>query len=151
MIINNKEIATRIRLGLMLIILIYVAILVLGLIYSWFKNNNILIYLSVLFATPVIFSYLKNFCYIYFNDAGPKVIIRFTALQPLTAGNYSIEFYKKDFVKYNIEKSVFGLRNSLIIFVRTPQGIAKFKPVSLSSLKKNEVKDIIDGLERLKK
>jgi hypothetical protein len=94
---------------------------------------------------------MRRFCYIYFNNEGPKVVLRYSPLQPLTYGNYSIEFYKKDLYKYEIVSSFFGIRKSLLIYIRTPQGIAKFQPVSLSTLTNKEIADIIESLDKYSK
>lgn len=147
MIINNKELSTRIRLGLMLLILLWAIFIVLSLIFSWFKGHTVQVVVSIVFALYLIYAFMRKFCYIIFNNQGPKVIIRFSPLQPLSAGNYSIEFYKKDFYKYEIVTSYFGLRRSLVLYVRTPQGIAKYKPVSLATLTKEEVEDVISALD----
>ncbi len=92
-----------------------------------------------MFLIWISFVFLKGFFYIFYNTDGPKIIIRYTSLQPLTAGNFSIEVPKKDFVKAEIVKSHLGIRKSLLIYVRTAQGVAKFNPVSLSILSKNEI------------
>ncbi len=147
MIINNKELSTRIRLGIMLFILVYAALLVLSLIFSWSENHTFELVITIIFTICMIYAFGKKFCYVIFNNEGPKVIIRYSPLQPLTVGNYSVEFYKKDLVKYEIVRSFFGLRKSLLIYVRTPQGTAKYKPVSLATLTKQEQEDIVESLD----
>lgn len=147
MILNNKEISTRIRLGIMLFMLVYVALLVLSLIFSWSENNMFELIITIIFVLTMIFVFSKRFAYIYFNNEGPKVIIRYSLLQPLTYGNYSIEFYKKDFYKYEIVNSFFNLRKSLVVYVKTPQGIAKYKPVSLATLSNHEIDNILASLK----
>lgn len=147
MIINNKEVSTRIRLGIMLFVLVYVALLVLSLIFGWSQSNRFELVITIVFALGMFFAFGKRFCYVYFNNEGPKVIIRYSPLQPLTYGNYSVEFYKKDFFKYQIVKSFFGLRQSLVVYVKTPQGVAKYNPISLATLKHEEIKRITDSLD----
>lgn len=151
MIINNKEISTRIRLGLMLVILVWAVIIVLSLIFSWSKNHILEFVVTIAFILFMSYAFTRKYCYIIFNNEGPKVIIRFSPLQPLSAGHYSIEFYKKDFYKYELVKSFFGLRETLIIYVKTPQGIAKYKPVSLATLTAKEKEDIIGVLDNYSK
>ncbi len=150
MIINNKEISTRIRLGIMLFMLIFVALLVLSLIFNWSSSNKFELIITIVFFVTMTYIFLRRFCYVYYNNEGPKVVLRFSPLQPLTYGNYSIEFYKKDFVKYEVESSYFGIRKSLIIYIRTPQGVAKFQPVSLATLTPKEISEILSSLDKYK-
>jgi len=149
MIINNKEVATRIRLGIMMFTLVYLALIVLSLIYNFSKNHMIEIISTIIFAIVAILFFMRKYCYIFYNNEASKIILRYMPLQPLSSGNYSIEIPKKDFVKFEVKKSALGLRESVIMYVRTPNGIAKFKPVSLSSLKKSEKQDLIASLDSM--
>lgn len=138
MVINTKEISARIKFSTMLSSLIYAGLLVASLVLEWSKSHIFEILLTAIFLFWIIYVFIKNFCYISYNSDGPKIVIRYTSLQPLTAGNFSIEIPKKDFVKAEIAKTHFGLRHNLLIYVRTPQGVAKFNPVSLSTLSRQE-------------
>lgn len=71
-------------------------------------------------------------------------------LQPLLYGNYAIEIPKSKFVKYKIKNEFFGLRSSLILYQNTEKGLSKYPPVSLSSLKRSEKRDIIEVLDKIK-
>jgi hypothetical protein len=142
MVLNTKEISARIKFSIMLSSLVYAGLLVASLVLAWSKTHIFEIGLTVVFVSWISFVFLKNFFYIFYNSDGPKIIIRYTSLQPLTAGNFSIEVPKKDFVKAEIVKSHLGFRKSLLIYVRTAQGVAKFNPVSLSILSKSEIEAI---------
>lgn len=139
MVLNTKEISARIKFSIMLSSLVYAGVLVASLVFGWSKTHIFEIILTAVFVIWISFVFLKGFFYIFYNTDGPKIIIRYTSLQPLTAGNFSIEVPKKDFVKAEIVKSHFGIRKSLLIYVRTAQGVAKFNPVSLSILSKSEI------------
>ncbi|HNQ67566.1 MAG TPA: hypothetical protein PKN32_04255 [Bacteroidales bacterium] len=149
MVINTKEIASRIKLGTMLLTLVYAGLLVAALVFAWSPKHYFEIILSILYLFFLAFIFVKNYSYIFYNSDGLKIIMRYTSLQPLSAGNYSIEIPKRDFVKAEIVNSHIGLRKNLIFYVKTPQGIAKFKPVSLSILNKSQVSGIMDELNSL--
>ncbi|HOZ29858.1 MAG TPA: hypothetical protein PLL66_02980 [Bacteroidales bacterium] len=149
MVINTKEIASRVKLGTMLITLVYAGILVGSLVFKWSPKHYFEIILTIVYLLFMLTIFIKNYCYIYYNSDGLKIIMRYTSLQPLSAGNFSIEIPKRDFVKAEIINSMIGLRKSLVFYVKTPQGVAKFKPVSLSILKKSQIDSIIDELNSI--
>ncbi|HXK82021.1 MAG TPA: hypothetical protein PLO05_07690 [Bacteroidales bacterium] len=149
MIINNKEISTRLRLGFMLFALVYMAIIVLSLIFSKSDDHMLEIVSSIIFLLFVIYFVIMRFSYIYYNSEGSKILLRYSPLQPLLYGNYSIEVPKKSLVKFEIVDGFFGLRKSLLLYVKTPQGVAKYKPVSLSTLTKKEIEQLVYNLENI--
>ncbi len=157
MIVDTKEISSRVKLGSMLVVLVLVVIVVLDLIpdvhrviFFWAKNH-ILEYVClgvfILFET---FMFTKKFNYISYNSDGFKIILKYTSLNMLSAGNYKLEIPKKDFVDVEIQKSLLGFRKSIVIYVKSPQGVAKFKPISVSILTSKELSDIIDDLNTFK-
>ena len=65
MIINNKEISTRIRLGFMMFTLVCLALIVFSLIYSWSSNHMFEIAMAVFLLLAMVFFFLKKYCYIF--------------------------------------------------------------------------------------
>ncbi|MDD2385895.1 MAG: hypothetical protein PHP52_03840 [Bacteroidales bacterium] len=151
MVINKKELSARIKLGIMLISLVLVALVVVSLIFSWSKNHLFEYILVGVYVLFMAFVFVKNYNYVYYNSDGPKIIFRYIPLSPLTAGNYSIEIPRRDFVNAELKTSFFGLRKYLILYVKSAQGVAKFKPVSLSIMSKSEINDIISELSNINK
>jgi hypothetical protein len=149
MIINNKELATRIRLGFMLGIFIYLALIVLAVIFHWSEKHYFELFLTLGLLLAIAWFISKSFTYIYFNTEGSKIVLRYMGLQPILAGNYAIEIPKSKFVKYEIKKSNLGLRTSIILYQKTNKGISKYPPVSINSLSKSERRDMLDTLDKL--
>ena len=151
MIIDTKEISSRIKLGSMLVVLVLVAVVVLDLIFRWVPNF-ILVYVCIaLFVLFEAYLLMKKYNYIYYNSDGFKIILKYTSLGMFSAGNYKLEIPKKDFVRIEIEKSIMGMRKMVVIYVRTPNGIAKFKPISISVLSEAELNDMMTDLESIKR
>ena len=146
MIINTKEISSRIKLGSMLFTLVYVALLVASLVFKWSPKYIYEYVSSAIFVLVVVYIFIRNYNYIYYNSDGLKYILRYTPLRPLSAGNFSVEIPKRDFVKGEIKSSYFGLRPELVLYVRTPQGVAKFNPISISVMNKTQIDLIKDDL-----
>jgi len=149
MIINNKELATKIRFGFMIGVLFYLAILVLSFVFNWDEAHRFPLYWSLLFFVAMLFFFLKGYNYIFFSPDGSKIILRYMPLQPFLYGTYSIEIPKQEFVKYEVKTTNFGLRTSIILYQQTERGLSKYRPISLASLKKSERRDMLEVLDRL--
>lgn len=151
MVINTKEFSARVKLGISIFTLFIMASIVLMLLFKLFPQYNkyISLFLIGVLIVVLIFSFLKNYHYIYFNSDGFKIILRYSSLILFFEENSSIEIPRHDFVKAEIVNKFGGFRKELIIYVQTPQGVAKFKPVSLSTLSKNEIKNLIESLNNI--
>ena len=151
MIIDTKEISSRIKLGSMLVVLVLVAVVVLDLIYAWVPKHILDYTCIALFVLFEAYLFAKKFNYIYYNSDGFKIILKYTSLGLLSAGNFKVEIPKKDFVRIELEKSLMGLRKMVVIYVRTPNGTAKFKPISVSVMSETEIQDMMSDLDALKR
>ncbi|MDR2836837.1 MAG: hypothetical protein LBV69_11735 [Bacteroidales bacterium] len=151
MIINTKEFSSRLKLGIMLFTLLIVASAVFTVILRLFPKyaTYVIIGLFAFLILIYIIYFAKKFYYIYYNSDGLKIIIRYSSLIPIFEENSSIEIPRNDFVKAEIVKKFGGFRYELVVYVQTPHGIAKFKPVSLSTLSKKEQNEMLENLNSL--
>ena len=151
MIIDTKEISSRIKLGSMLVVLVLVAVVVLDLIYAWVPKHILDYTCIALFVIFEAYLFIKKYNYIYYNSDGFKILVKYTSLGMLSVGNFKLEIPKKDFVRIELEKTMMGMRKMVVIYVRTPNGTAKFKPISVSVLSDAELQDMMSDLESLKR
>lgn len=151
MIVDTKEISARIKLGSMFVVLVLVALVVLDLIYSWVPSHILEYVCIALFVFFEAFLFIKKFNYINYNSDGFKIILKYTSLGMLSAGNFKLEIPKKDLVNVELQKSILGMRKMIVIYVRTPNGVAKFKPVSVSILSQDELTGMMDDLDSIKR
>lgn len=151
MVINTKELSARIKLGIMFLSLLLIGFIVVSLIFSWSEKHVFEFVLGTVYVLFMIFVFIKNYNYVYYNTDGPKIIIRYIPLRPLAAGNYSIEIPRRDFVKAELKTGFLGLKKDLLLYVRSQQGVAKFKPVSLTIMTKSEIADVMNELSKINK
>lgn len=85
---------------------------------------------------------MRKACYIYFEDAGNNLIFRYYPLKIINRKKNAIEIPKKDFVQFKIEKFFFGKYEKLILYQRFKKGVAKYPPISLSAVNKNDIAKI---------
>ncbi len=156
MTIDNQKQAVSLKIQKSLALLI--AIIVIGLIFFanilphdtfGFTRNEIAFMVLVAFVFYFLFHYLRNHNYIYYSDAGDQFILRYFSLRPLHDRKNAIEFSKREFDNYEITKSLAGLQESVIIYRKTPKGIAKYPPVSITALDKADRKKLFASFQRL--
>ena len=86
--------------------------------------------------------------YFYFSGQGFKLIFRYYSLSALFKKPNSVEIPKAEFIKYQYEKKMLGLRSYLVLYQQTQNGIAKYPPISISLLKKRETADLLKFLKK---
>jgi len=137
MIIDAREEATTFRktkafvmLVYMLLIVITVAFLRIDVIYK----TIIISVSSVLFLMFYWFQYKMEYTYFYFSNNRKNLIFRFYSLRVFSGKPKTIEIPKKSFFKYDILTSFFNKKDSIILYQKTPKGIVKYPPISLTLL-----------------
>lgn len=136
-----------------IIFLIAIATFLVSDIFSYeilgINKYNFAILLAVIYIVLVSFSAIRNYNYIFYNDEGEKVILRFFSFSYFTQRKSSIELYRKDIAGFKIEKTLFGLRENLIMYQKTRNGTAKYPPVSLTALSNEEKENLINSLSNI--
>jgi hypothetical protein len=101
----------------------------------------LVIFLLIIFI-PVIF----NYQYINYSDEGEKIIFRYYSTGIIPGNKNSIEIYKKTFSGFTLEKKLFGLRQSITLYQRLQEGVAKYPAIHISALKRKEKARILQSL-----
>jgi hypothetical protein len=93
-----------------------------------------------------LFPLFLNYQYVFYSDDTDKIIIRhFTA--GITGGRKnSIEIDKRSFAGYKTESGFFGLITSVILFQKFSEGVAKYPPVWISALTREEKSKLFKAL-----
>jgi hypothetical protein len=103
-----------------------------------FNKYHIAIIVASVYILQNVYQYLKDYKYIYFSDEEGKLVLRYVSLRPFNNKKYSIEINKNDLHSYKIKHFPLNFKQQLILFVHTPQGIAKYPPISITALSEDE-------------
>ena len=95
---------------------------------------------ALVYILENIYEYLKDFNYIYFSDSGEKLLFRYASLRPFHNKRYSIEINKNQYQGYKILRA--PLKQKIVFYVKTPQGTAKYPPVSVTGLNEEELNQL---------
>jgi hypothetical protein len=107
----------------------------------------ILVGLYFVYALMPVF---LNYQYIYFSDEGENIIIRYFTAGIIGGRKNSIEINKKWFSGYRNESRFFGVIQSITLYQKFREGIAKYPTVYISALSKEERSKIFRSLNQYK-
>jgi len=96
----------------------------------------------ILTFTPMFLSYQ----FVFFSDDGEKIILRYFNAGFISGKKNSVEIDKKSFSGYKIESSFFGLIQKIILFQKFKEGVAKYPPVYISALSREERAKVVRSL-----
>ncbi len=92
---------------------------------------GIYIFLAIL---PMVLSYQ----YVWFSDDDERIIFRYFTAGIIGGKKNSIEISKVNFAGYLTDKKYFGLSRSITLFQKVGQGKAKYPPVYISALSREQ-------------
>lgn len=146
MIIDNQKTVIRIFLRKMLLAIITVVIIVAMLATDWFKPELMgitqyqwIILVAGIYILLMAGSWLRGLNYLYFNDKGDKLIIRYYAIRPLGRRKKAVQIPKTALAKYEIIKTNLGLKKVLILHQHVKNKMAKYPPIGITSLTRDEL------------
>ena len=102
------------------------------------------IYLIVFFI-PVIL----NYQFVSYSDDDDNIVLKYFNAGMAGGKKNSMKIYKTAFAGYKTGSRLFGLDKSIILFQKVGQGIAKYPPVHISALSKDQRNKLIRALNEL--
>ena len=145
MIIDTKEAASTLWKTKTFVIAVYAVIILVTAVFlpvgALFKY---VIYgvLSVILLLFYWFQYQMEYTYFYFSNNSKNLVFRFYSLRHFYGKPKTIEISKTSFTKYDIVVSFYNKKDSLVLYQKTPKGVAKYPPISLTLLSKKQKTDL---------
>ncbi|MBN2665448.1 MAG: hypothetical protein JXR67_02970 [Bacteroidales bacterium] len=135
------------------VIILYLAFLVLSLAANIIKfpllgmtKTTWLIIATLIFLIILLIPIVLNYQYIFFSDEGNMLIFRYYSTGLMPGNKNSVEIEKKSFSGFTIDLSLFGLIQSITLYQRMKEGVAKYPPIHISALNPREREEIIKTL-----
>jgi hypothetical protein len=91
------------------------------------------LYLIVAFL-PMLLSYQ----FVFFSDEGEKLVFRYFNAGIVGGKKNSVEINKRTFAGYKTESKYFGLVKNIELYQQIGQAVAKYPPVYISALNKEQ-------------
>ncbi len=90
---------------------------------------------------------IRNYQFIYFSDDGENIIFRYFNAGLVGGKKNALEINKNAFAGYKTETKLFGLSRSIILYQQIGQGVAKFPPLYITALTREERARVINALD----
>ena len=87
-----------------------------------------------------------NYQFIYFSDDGENIVFRYFTAGVFGGRKNSVQINKKTFSGYKTDSSLFGLIQSITLFQKYNNGVAKYPPVYISALNREEKAKVFRSL-----
>jgi hypothetical protein len=104
------------------------------------------ILLTACFLIITFLPVLLNYQYIFFSDEGDTIIFRYYVSGLIEGKKNSVEIGKKTFSGFTLDKKFFGLIQSITLYQRFKEGIAKYPPIYISALNRHDKDSILESL-----
>jgi hypothetical protein len=102
--------------------------------------------LVVIYLFIAILPVILNYQFIFFSDDTEKIVFRYFTSGITGGKKNSVEIDKKSFGGFKVETRFFGLIQSIILFQNFREGVAKYPPIYISALSKEEKGKLINAL-----
>lgn len=96
-----------------------------------------------------LFPLVLNYQYIKYNDEGDKIIIRYFTAGIIGGRKNSLEIPKPMFSGYDLIKKRGGLSESIVLYRKMKDGIAKYPPVHISALSRKDREMLLRSLNSM--
>jgi len=100
-------------------------------------------------AIWILFAFMPmvlNYQFLYFSDDGEKLVFRFFTAGIIGGKKNSVEIDKRTFAGFKAESKYFGLSRSIILLQKVGQGVAKYPPVHISALTREQRRKLLRAL-----
>lgn len=114
-------------------------------------KNEYTIFFGLIYIIILIYPDILRYSYISFSDAEGKIILNFYSFGFFGGKKQSIRMPVREFYDFEVKKSLFGLRKSIILYKKAGNRVAKFPPVYLTALSGEQQTRIINTLSRYKR
>jgi len=150
---NSKTIISlRIKLfGATVVLLAYLAMAyVIKLIKFPLLGMDDTIWTVIIIAVWVFLAFMPmvlNYQYISYSDEGDHIIFRYFTAGIVGGKKNSVEITKNSFAGYKTDTRFFGMIQSIILYQKFQEGVAKYPPVYISALSREERDKIFKSLK----
>ena len=105
--------------------------------------------LVCLYFAYAFFPMVMNYQYIYFSDEGENIVFRYFTAGIIGGRKNSIEINKNSYSGYKSEGRFFGLIQSITLYQKFQEGVARYPSVYISALSKAERSKLFRALNQL--
>ena len=151
--VDNQRNTYRIWLSRLVMTIVFTLIVLLIVFLPWFEETeywltkyHVIIIISAVYVVVNWINFLKRPYFVSYNDQGEMLVVRYYPVSMFTSRKHSIEIPKKQFVKFELQPFLFGTQHKLILVQNFRGKEAKYPPISLSALEKEDREKMLQSL-----
>jgi hypothetical protein len=104
------------------------------------------ILLISLYFILAFYPMVLNYQYVYYSDEGDTIVFRYFYAGIVGGRKNSVKIYKNNFAGYKTECKYFELMQSVTLFQQLKEGVAKYPPIYISNLTRDEKAKVLNSL-----
>jgi hypothetical protein len=104
--------------------------------------------LVILYLIGAFLPMILNYQYVWFSDEDENIVLRYFTAGIVGGKKNTVEINKISFAGFQIETKYFGFSKTLILYQRSAQQTAKYPPIYISALSKEQYKKLISALKK---
>jgi hypothetical protein len=154
MIIDNRKAAIQHKFKMFIITLFFMTLIIIVALADVFdqpvagvSKSNWIIGLIIIYLLVNFYYYIQDLNYLHVKVQHEKLIVRYISMRILTKRKKAVEIPLQSFVKYEITNSF--LKQNLYLYQKLKNRLAKYPPVSITSLTKEEKERLRRSLDKL--
>lgn len=153
MVFNNSKTIIGSRIKIFVVTVLLIAYFILAYFAELIKfpllGMSDVIWSAIFVAIYVFFAIspmVLNYQYVSYSDEGDTIVFRYFMAGILGGKKNSVEINKNNFAGYTTETKYFGLMHSITLLQRMREGVAKYQPIYISNLTKEEKAKVLNSL-----
>lgn len=112
---------------------------------------EVTIFLCLVYFLIILPTIILKYQFVYISLEENKLSVKYYTIGFIPGARRSFEFPVSEFYKYELEKSLFKLRENIILFRKVKKGVVKYPPISLTGLKEKQRTQLITFFTGLSK
>lgn len=153
--IDNKRNTYRLWLNRMVTTIVFTVAILVIIFIPWFDNPesrlskyHLIILIALVYILLNLHTYLKRPYFVSYSDQGEMIVLRYYPLSLFASQKHSIEIPKKQLVKFELQDFYFGSQQKLILYQHFRNKVAKYPPISLSAVDKEDRENMLQSLSK---
>lgn len=151
--LDNQRNTYRIWISRLVMAIVFTLAIIVILFLPWSEGRDagigkyhVIIAIALVYILINLVNYLKQPYFVSYNDQGEMIILRYYQMSLFTSRKHSIEIPKKQFIRYELQDFLFGTQQKIILYQQYRNRVAKYPPISLSAVDKEDRQKIIQSL-----
>ena len=151
--VDNQRNTYRIWVSRLIMTIIFTLVIIVIIFLPWLDNldfwltkYHLMILVALIYIIINVINYLKRPYFVAYSDHGEMIMMRYYPLSLFASRKHSIEIPKKQLIRFELQDFLFKTQQKIILVQRFRSKEARYPPVSLSAVDKEDQERIIQSL-----